>query len=72
MGVDLLLFYLHHLIIMHEKVLIPQFHEYRFKNEDFVANQSLVLKAEKRSKIVNFYFYKGKFGTQPFPKAAKN
>jgi hypothetical protein len=36
-----------------------------------VANQSSGLKAEKRSKIVGFNFYKEIFETQIFSKASK-
>jgi hypothetical protein len=36
-----------------------------FKNVDQVANQSMGLKADKRSKIGGFNFYKGIFWTQP-------
>ena len=72
LGVDFLLFSLHHLRSMYEKGWNPKFHESSFKNEDLVADQSSGLKAEKRSIIVDFDFYKEKFGTQAFPKAAKN
>jgi hypothetical protein len=59
---------------MYAKGWNTKFHESSFKNEagGLVADQSSGLKAEKRSKIVDFDFYKGKFGTQTFPKAAKN
>ena len=48
---------------MYEKGWNPKLHESSFKNEDLVAVQSLELKAEKRSKIIDFEFYEGKFGT---------
>jgi hypothetical protein len=72
LGIDFVLVSLHHIISMYKKGWNPKFHESSFKNEDLVAYQSSGPKAEKRSKIVSFDFYKGKFGTRTFWKAAKN
>jgi hypothetical protein len=57
---------------MYENCWNPKCHDSSFKNEDLVADQSSELKAEKRTKIVDFDYYKEKFGTQTFQKIVKN